>query len=72
VTDTGNTRIRKLFEIFKLAVEDERRAQRRYREAQLLCDDEETARLLEQLYEDEVRHEKDLLDRYNELRSKNP
>jgi rubrerythrin len=67
--EAAKSRTRRLFEIFKMAVEDERRAQRQYKEALSLCDDPDTARLLEQLYEDEVRHEQDLMERYNELRS---
>jgi rubrerythrin len=60
--------VSKLFLLFKQAVEDERRAQIMYKEAMDLCEDDSTREILEELYEDEVRHEHKLLERYNALR----
>jgi rubrerythrin len=60
--------VSKLFLLFKQAVEDERRAQIMYKEAMDLCEDDSTREVLEELYEDEVRHERKLLKRYNALR----
>jgi rubrerythrin len=39
-----------------------------YKEAIGLCDDEFTKKELEGLYADEVRHERQLVERYNALR----
>jgi rubrerythrin len=59
----------KLFNIFKQAVEDERRAQEMYGEAIALCEDPEMIRILEKLRRDEVSHEKSLVEQYNRLQA---
>jgi rubrerythrin len=59
---------KELFEIFKMAVEDERRAQEMYRKAIDLCDDEHTKEILEKFYQDEVLHEKAIIERYNKMK----
>ena len=56
-----------LFEIFKQAVEDERKAQRIYSQALSLCTDPELRPILQGMIEDEARHEKTLMARYNAL-----
>lgn len=61
-------RVSKLFALFKQAVEDERRAQTMYKEALDLCDDERTRAVLGELYDDEIRHELELVERYRALR----
>ncbi len=61
-------RVERLFLLFKAAVEDERKAQAMYKEAIGLCDDEITREALEGLYADEVRHERELVERYNTMR----
>lgn len=61
-------RVEKLFLLFRAAVEDERRAQAMYQQAIELCDDEITKKALEGLHADEVRHERELVERYNTLR----
>jgi rubrerythrin len=61
-------KVEKLFLLFKAAVEDERKAQAMYKEAIGLCDDEFAKKELEGLYADEVRHERQLVERYNALR----
>jgi rubrerythrin len=58
-----------LFDIFKQAVEDERRAQEMYGEAIGLCEDPEMIRILEKLRRDEVSHEKSLVEQYNRLQA---
>jgi rubrerythrin len=63
-------KIRRLFLIFKNAVEREREAQSVYKRAAELCEDQALKELIEGLYRDEVRHEKVLLLRYNRLRKK--
>lgn len=47
----------RLFEIFKKAVEDERRAQNMYREAMRLCDDAQIRAVLEGFEKQEKDHE---------------
>lgn len=61
-------KIRNLFLIFKRAVEREREAQKMYQEALSLCEDELARKVLEELYQDEVRHEHHVMENYNRLR----
>jgi len=61
-------RVEKLFRMFKMAVESERQAQAMYKDAIGLCTDEVTRTALEGLYADEVRHEGEIVERYNALR----
>jgi rubrerythrin len=60
-------RVEELFRLFKRAVEEERKAQVMYQAAIALCDDRATRTALQGLYEDEVRHEREVVDRYNQL-----
>ncbi len=56
-----------LFVIFKQAVEDERKAQRIYAKALSLCTDPALRPILQQMIEDEARHEQILVSRYQAL-----
>lgn len=58
----------KLYRIFKAAVEDERKAQQMYQDALALCEDPMVRAAIEGLYADEVRHEWEVIGRYNDLR----
>ncbi len=62
-------KLRKLFIIFKEAVESERKAQKMYKEAISFCEDELTKKIIESLYQDEIRHEREVIENYNRLRS---
>jgi len=68
MSDPMPDKVRKLFTIFKQAVEAERQAQAMYEEALMLCEDPATREAMQVLHDDEVRHEKEIIDRYNELR----
>jgi len=61
---------RRLFLIFKDAVQRERDAQNIYKQAAELCEDKALKELLEGFCKDEARHEKALLERYNRLRKR--
>ncbi len=61
-------KIEKLFLMFKKAIEAERKAQEMYKDAKELCDDELLKKVFEGFYQDEVRHERALIARYNSLR----
>ncbi len=61
---------RKLFLLFKEAIEDERRAQRTYQDAMRLCEDAELLEILKEFYRQEVVHEETLIQHYNRLREK--
>jgi rubrerythrin len=61
---------RRLFLMFKDAMQRERDAQSLYKQAAALCEDEALKELLEGFRKDEVRHEKELLQRYNRLRKR--
>ena len=65
---TQNTK--RLFLIFKDAVQRERDAQILYKQAAALCDDKALKELLMSFHKDETRHEKALVQRYNRLRKK--
>lgn len=67
MTEKLPERVERLFKIFKMAVEDERKAQAMYKEAIALCQDEVTRTALQGLYDDEVRHEREIIQRYNTL-----
>ena len=59
---------RQLFLIFRKAVQHERESQAMYKHAAELCQDVELKNLIESFYQDEVRHEEALIQRYNSLR----
>ena len=61
---------KRLFLIFKDAVQRERDAQILYKQAAALCDDKALKELLMSFHKDEARHEKMLVQRYNRLRKK--
>jgi rubrerythrin len=67
---TDNTR--KLFLVFKKAVEAEQEAQTMYKEAISVCDDTEGRKILEEFLADEIRHEKEIMNQYNKLRKNYP
>lgn len=57
-----------LYNIFKKAIDSEREAQKMYKDAISVCEDNKTIKVLEELYKDELRHEEKLMDLYNRLR----
>jgi rubrerythrin len=61
-------KLKLLYDIFKKAVEHEREAQKMFKAAISLCEDNRTIRILEALLQDELRHEERLLEQYNRLR----
>jgi len=61
-------KIHRLYRIFKTAVEDERKAQRLYQEALTMCEDPAVREAIQGLYTDEIRHEQEIIARYNDLR----
>ena len=60
--------IKKLFLVFKKAIGEEKGAQAMYMQAKKLTDDDELKEVLEGFYQDEVRHERELMNRYNKMR----
>jgi rubrerythrin len=62
----------RLFEIFKMAVQDERKAQDLYGRALSLCTEPALRSVLQGLIDDEARHEQILIDRYNALAKRHP
>ena len=63
-------KVKKLFAAFKTAVDSERKAQSMYKDMIAICEDEEIRKILVGFHEDEVRHEQELIRRYNMLREK--
>jgi len=57
---------RALFTIFKSVVEAERSAQAMYYKAFELCDDPVLKKMLKGFHEDEIRHEREVLTRYQQ------
>ena len=56
-----------LFLLFKSAIDSERKAQDMYKMAMELTDDKEFKGVLESFYQDEVRHERKLMDQFNKM-----
>ena len=63
-------RIHRLFDIFQEAVEAERSARRRYEEAATLCEDSELKAILLEFAEDELKHEREILLRFQQVARK--
>jgi rubrerythrin len=61
-------RTKRVFSIFKKAIEGERSGQAMYKEAAELCEDQSLKKIFEGFYQDEIRHEQELLKRYALLR----
>lgn len=61
---------KKLFNLFKKAAESERRAQKMYKDIIETLEDKDLKEIFQGFYEDEIRHEKIVMQRYNELRKK--
>lgn len=59
---------RKLFMIFKDAVTAERDAQTKYEAAIQLCEDPQLKSVLKSFCDDEARHEKEIMARYQHFR----
>ncbi len=57
----------RLFLLFKSAIDSERKAQDMYKMAMELTNDKEFKGVLESFYQDEVRHERKLMDQYNKM-----
>jgi rubrerythrin len=60
----------RLFLLFKSAIDAERKAQDMYKKAMELTEDDEFRDILEGFYQDEVRHERKLMDQYNKITRK--
>lgn len=60
----------RLFLVFKQAIEDERRAQETYKEAMTITDDPMLLAVFQTLYEDEVRHEREMVRRYEQFKQR--
>lgn len=60
----------KFFNAFKVAIEAEKAAQNTYLKLKELSDDALLRQVLEGFYQDEVRHEQELVRRYKEMRQK--
>ncbi len=63
-------RQQRLFIMFKQAIEDERRAQETYREAMGITEDRLLVEVFKSLYDDEVRHEGELVRRYEQFKAR--
>jgi rubrerythrin len=63
-------RQRQLFLIFKMAIESERAAQARYKQAQKYCDDPALKKILQGIAKEEASHEKELLRWYGRLKER--
>ena len=61
-------KLKLLYNIFKKAIEGEREAQKMYKDAIALCEDQETILTLEVLLKDEFIHEEKLIEQYKRLR----
>ena len=62
-----SAKVKMLSSLLKLAIEDERKIQDVYEQALHFCDKPIIKETLEKFYEDEVRHEKKLVEYYDQL-----
>ena len=70
-SDTGfSDREKKLFLIFKMAIESERDAQARYKEAEQYCDDPALKKILQTIGKEEASHEKALVRWYEIIKKR--
>jgi len=69
MSEIMSEKVKALFLIFKKAVDSEREAQQTYKDALSKTDDPFLKRILKGFYEDEVRHEKELMEQYKRLRN---
>jgi rubrerythrin len=60
----------RLFLMFKQAIDDERRAQETYKEAMGITEDRILVEVFQSLYDDEVRHEQELVRRYEGFKAR--
>ena len=60
-------REKRLFLIFKTAIEDERNAQKMYRQAQRFCDDPVLKKIIQGIEREEAAHEKELSRWYGRI-----
>ncbi len=61
-------KVKELFLTFKKAIEAEKAAQGIYSRGKELTDDAALKEVLEGFYQDECRHERELMERYNGMR----
>lgn len=59
---------KQLYQLFKSSIQRERSSQAIYQRAAELCEDLELKAVLLELHEDELRHERILLEKYAQLR----
>ncbi|MEJ2368201.1 MAG: hypothetical protein P8Z49_07615 [Acidobacteriota bacterium] len=62
-------REQRLFDLLRTAIEAERESQKLYQEASGLTDDPMFRLVLNHFYQDEVKHEKEVIARYQQFRS---
>lgn len=60
--------LNRLYLIFRTAIDEEKKAQKMYKDAMEICQDDALREVLEGFYEDEVRHEYELMEQYEKLR----
>lgn len=60
----------RLFMLFKEAVEAERRAIKLYQNLINACSDHEVKKILEGFLQDEIKHERHVIEKYNEYKNK--
>jgi rubrerythrin len=66
----SSKRQKQLFLIFKMAIESERAAQVRYKQAQQYCDDPDLKKILQGIAKEEAVHEKALVRWYARLKKR--
>jgi rubrerythrin len=66
----SSKRQKQLFLIFKMAIESERAAQVRYKQAQQYCDDPALKKILQGIVKEEAVHEKALVRWYARLKKR--
>jgi len=65
-------KLKSMFFMFKEAIDAERDAQALYKKIISLCDDKQLCRIFEGFHNDEVKHEKEIVTQYNQIRKLYP
>ena len=72
MTSSPNERLKAMFLMFKKAIDAERDAQDLYKEIISVCEDKHLCGIFEGFYDDEVKHEKAIMNQYKKIRDLHP
>jgi rubrerythrin len=72
MTNNPSEKLIQMFLMFKKAIDAERDAQSLYKRLISVCEDEKLSGIFKRFHDDEVRHEKAIINQYNQIRKLYP